>query len=275
MGLELHMGGDVSLPTPLVIRRNPDASDESLVDLNEDQKAASDKAIGEVIGAVQFVREGVKDDSLTVSRRHNCLYVAKADLKRVFTLLGEDDSEKTENDMLRSALQAANAEVGRLKLEMSRGVGLEAVSHKLTALDKVVERWWKSLGFGYTDGKFLARYSNPHYKVTLSGHLDLYPGCSEEDTPVSAKARKTQTAAELAKVCDMADGNGEDKHVLDTPRSRQYLTEQLMARFPGAFVTEFRSMALGWHGKTGFYIRELEVHIPIQSIREIDENPTV
>jgi hypothetical protein len=206
-------------------------------------------------------------NELQVQNRYNCLYIAQSELKRIFTLLGEERNKDAE-DLMRENLHLAQRENQRLREEMAKGVTPEAVTNKLSVMNKLVERWWKSLGFSLVDGKFLARYSQPTFHATLSGMLDRHAWTSEEDTPVSATARKMQTIEELGTHVDIVDSGSGDPKVLDTPRSREYLSQQLEQRFPGSWVTEWRSMALGWHGSKGSFIREVEVHIPIQSLTE-------
>jgi len=236
----------------------------SKVYLNEDQKVASLKAIAEVIDALQTIRDGITKNELIAINRHNCLYVAEGDMKRIFKLLGEDH-EQTELDRIRELHKNAQLEISRLKSEMASGVSLESVAHKLSDLNKIVEQWWKSLGFLHADGYFVARYSEPCYNAKLSAILNYWVGSSDEDTPVTTANRKKKTLDELTEVCDIIESHtSQDRKFADTLKNRQFLNEQLISRFSNARITEFRSMN---DGNGTYFIREIEVFIPIPSIK--------
>lgn len=245
------------------------SSDELLV-LDADAKAASLKALEDIFGALGFLHEQIKKNTCQISTRFNCISLGNRHLERLGKLLGSDEDKKQEQERDVSMIRAANLEAERLRRELGKAVSVEAIGHKLQDLSQVVYHWWKGLGFMYSKGSFEGHFRGGDYHVELSCYIDPTERSIMEDKPVTAKEVKAQLIKELGEQIDLDTETDTMIHVIDTPKSRDWIFGKLQERFPTVRISEIKSFPI--HKMPGkFMIREIQAYIPIQDIEEEDE----
>lgn len=245
--------------------------DDTPIQLSEDAKAASLKAIVAARDSLTFVADFIKNGSLSVSTRFNGFGVAQSNLNEAKKLLGgeDDDRQNRESDLYH--LRMANQENQRLREEMAKGVTTEAVAHKLYALHKIVYDWWNKLGFNYSKGHFDGHGHGAYYTVEFSVHLDDM-SFSHDPEPVTTKKKKKEKIVSLKDVIDLIyeDGDRSMQHVVDTPKTRAWILNQLKTRFPSIRIVDIRLNPI--HKSDLFAFREIKAYIDIDEIEEVDDD---
>lgn len=245
--------------------------DDSPIKLSEDTQAASLKAIVSARDALSFVAEFIQKNTMTVSTRFNGLGVAQHRLDDIKKLLGGDEDDKQNRETDLQHLRAANAENQRLREQMAKGVTPEAVGHKLYQLHKIVYDWWQHLGFSYSKGHFDGHGHGGFYTVEFSVHLDDMT-FTEDPEPVTTKKKKKAKIANLSEVIDITheDGDRSTQYVIDSPKSRAWIVNQLKTRFPSIRIVDIRLMPI--HKSDHFFLREIKAYIDIDEIEEPDDD---
>lgn len=249
-----------------MFERPENASDETIIELDADKKAASIKAAADAYHSLYFLHELIGKDKLSIAMRFSCIGVAEAHINRLKLLLGSKSDEEQEAELNANLLRQANIENHRLREEMGKSVSLEVLGLALYPLQQEVYEWWQKLGFSFMEGEFKGWSSGASLYARLSCYLDKHASCIEEDQPVTAVAKKRKRIDELALLVDIDTPRNDDPRVMDTPRSREWIVSQILERFPGTRVSEWKSH--GVRDRAEGSLRDISVVIPIQSIRE-------
>lgn len=240
-------------PNPFEMPANH--GDDTPVILSVDVKSDAEGALCELAAATEFLMGYIRENTLTKSIRFNGLYAAASALDRAKQTLGgaEDDAQTI---VLRSQqLREANTEIRRIRDEMAAGVSNEAVGLKLYPWYRLVYDWWISIGFGFMEAHFTAGPTGGHLVGKFSCMLGRVTGeaCTEE------------AAAALAAGVDMhkAYGAQSDLTLQDTPRTREWLIQQLQRRFPGAYRPDWEV----YGGRSDAdSIRYMTARIPVEAL---------
>jgi hypothetical protein len=218
-----------SMPTP--------HGDMSPVELTATNKNMALEKIRDAYGALAYLRDTINDNRLKVADRYNglsCLVGYIRDLKEA---VGSEVDDLTEQAHVSKQFRAANQEIHRLKQQIGAAVSSEAVGHKLTALERAVSDWWKSIGFAYCTGKA----QSTSYCVEFS--------CSLDDD--------SDLVAEL----DVTDRRG-DPIVLHNDKNCGIILGRIQERFPGFRLWKIESI----FQQSGLGLRHIEGWIPLHEI---------
>lgn len=251
--------------------RSEASGDNTLLSLNEDEKAVSLKSLSDMRHALAFFQEMLSKDEATVGIRHNTLSVVRSELTHIGKFIGSDKDEENERKSLIQRIKDLNLEKEELRKELGQGVTAHAITSKLKLINSLVGEWWSQLGFGTIKGEFANYWINMQpmlaWHGTLSVYLSEYCG-SFEEKPVTTKANKKQRIIDLQKELDLSEGDMPDKYVLENEKNRIWFVKEIQSRFPNAVINEWKSTSF-YRSNGRFQIREIEVYIPISDIEEI------
>lgn len=200
----------------------------------------------EVYSAVAAVYDDIKNDRLSVGMRYNCLGIANRRLAALGAALGRAEDVVQEQAHKLNLLREANTEIARLRGQLAAGVTPDSVSAKLEALNNAVRDWWRPFSFGSMTGRFLPRWGGAEFLATF--RVGGYEG-----------SESVQAG------CDTVAADG-DVHIVDSDKTRQYLTGLFTTRFPGSKIQRWESR--GVHAGDGRLAQpwEIEVVIPLGAI---------
>lgn len=231
-------------------------ADTTLVVLDAAAKPRILRTISGVADALAFIHARVTHDSLTVQDRFNTLVVAFAQLQQARALLGGSEDEQQTNELRRRQLREANDEIQRLRELVAGAVTNESLGLKLYPLHRLAYTWWQSLGFSHMETHFIGWASGGY----LVGKCSCLLGSVRGDDGAPATLQTL-----LASVDTHTPRHG-DHEVRDTPRTREWLVQQLQTRFPG---TEHPDWEAGGRRNGYATLRYMTIRVPVTALQPL------
>lgn len=137
-------------------------------------------------------------------------------------------------------LRQANERIAALESQLGQCVSGETIKHGLKNLAEKLNAWWDMEGFGYIQELVFNPYG---CKLKLSCGLSGAGLGLLGDTPVTDRENYQRWLGKLqAKGFTLINtARSKDPHVLDTPRARELLMDNIASRFPSSRLSGFES----------------------------------
>lgn len=192
-----------------------------------------------------FLSELLEAGTCSPSSVDTHMRLTRSQYEDLSAMLGGKDVMDAEHAETTRMLRDANARLARMEQAAGEKTSFEAVMAGFKALCDAFDSWYSLSGFEYAK----TEYSKYGLRAEVSHELDLYE--SDEDRAMSHFGDKALKSAimschkgvDFGKLDLRVDGTRYE--LLDTEKNRKYLKKFVAASFPGAHVSDFRSMRDG------------------------------
>jgi len=210
---------------------------ESLVILNEDQKAVALKELQELYSAAAHLYETVKKGELSLEMRRVLCSLCESYTGKVSTVLGYDSDLARELEERFADIRTANMRIHELERQLGCCDITNVLPQKLKALSKSIRDWWRKEGFGHVSDIRFTEYVYIHVKLNC---LVMNYGDSMSDEPVTQARTRKQWIEDLKARWNLFQPEAREWSALFDDHNRDELMRTIAARFPSATMTEIR-----------------------------------
>lgn len=240
--------------------------DDSLLNLTADNKQLAIKNISDLIGVLDWVRSGIKDNSATIGQRESALSLTRSHVKDLHKIVGGEEYVNKEVERSNALCRAAHQKLHDLRKEMGDTTPLSGVVSKVYELKNKIDGWWEDLGF--SSGRvprILSWQSSMIFECELVCRIKEYIS-SYSTTPVADQEKLDKRKVELEKLLEVYI-DPQDKtstHILDSEKNRAFFQNVLTTRFPKSYIKSFKNMS--YQGKPIIILSEIQASIYAEDI---------
>jgi hypothetical protein len=254
---------------PLSLRLPDDPTPLSLSeDATERFKRVSSK-IRDTLGYLAELTLGSGSSKTTIGTTHTGVSLIESYSKELSGIFGYEGALAKEFEQRHGDIRRANQHIRELEKRLGETQPLDALPGLIDRSEKIVQKWWGSLGFGYIhEWKFTG-----HGILICTMHAEFSYFGYDSDQPVSRKQtlleRIQQHEEEGLEVLPGENPShpDTDRHIKDTENNRGYLLNLLNARFPKARISKWESWSVDHREPENLYqIRSFEAVIPYDDL---------
>jgi hypothetical protein len=256
------------------LKFDPALSDETPVELNQNQKSTALNEIMQSIHALKYLHELIAKNQLTVATRVATMGCSESYLQSVSEALGYNGDLAKQKEERHSQLKAANTEIRRLEALVGSSKPMDGLPELLSNLTKTFKDYWQEeLGLGSVydsplddddkHGGIGAGWGRAYYDAVLHCSFDVLGRSSirYSKTPESDKEEQKEWFEQMNKQLDLHIEDNDYAQLKDTPRNRKWIAKKLIKRFPSLEITGW-TIKQGWKAPEGTYIiRSLRIRI--------------
>lgn len=234
--------------------------DDTLIDLNPDQKLTIENAIKELYSTLADFQQFVKSNTLSIGIRDTLLELMYGRSGNLYKLFDLSPDSKTEE--LYGIIRGLNQQLRDLHEKQAEKIVPGMIGTKLYELNHAIYDWWKGLGFSY------CKSVPSFYTGKLSFMVDFSVSVNDRvssytNTPVTDQEEIDDKIDNLGKELELFQYDRE-WHVEDNDNNREWFKRRLSDRFPGSEIYRFESHVERGSGK--FSITKIDGNIRGETI---------
>jgi len=214
------------------------------VELNADKIAVMNKSISEIYGALRFVSDLIKSNSLTTERAYNAISVAENELERIGKQVNIETHKAAQEESRCRNMRALNEKIREMEADLAKACPNDIIPPKLAALKKGF--CIKVAETGVCHERFGESTFEANYADYVSLNCQLRFGVHEfntrySDTPESDKISFEEEVKILEKEYDLSphERGENDRWFLDTDKNKDAFLNKMRLVYPSFEVLEW------------------------------------
>ncbi|EJP82295.1 hypothetical protein P5815_29370 [Bacillus cereus] len=141
---------------------------ETLVVLNEDQKAVTLKRLKDLCFTAQQMHEWLSEDKLTEEMKGTLISLSESHISVIAKETNYESDLARERDRRSNDLRNANLRIRELEEKMADMKPIDGLSEQLNALTNKIKGWWREIGFNYISEMTFTEYGGLDVKFAFS-----------------------------------------------------------------------------------------------------------
>jgi len=214
--------------------------DQSIVVLNDDQKAIAMKATKELIHGASFIHEMVKGGKLTIEMRNTMCGLLDHYTKEICEPLGYSSEAAQRIEENHAEIRKLNGKIHKLEHQLGEAAPIDTVPNLLRNLFDDVSDWWKNKGMGWIHELNYGPYGNVNLHFSFAFD-HIFTGSK---TPVSDKKSNDDNIASLKEQGFIFVVDERDHRLLDCDKNRELLMRLLTTRFPSIQIEFWKNRSV-------------------------------
>ncbi|EJQ01690.1 hypothetical protein [Bacillus cereus] len=202
---------------------------ETLVVLNEDQKAVTLKRLKDLYFTAQQMHEWLSKDKLTEEMKGTLISLSESHISVIAKETNYESDLSRERERRSNDLRNANLRIRELEKKMADMKPIDGLSEQLNALTNKIKGWWREIGFNHISEMTFTEYGGLDVKFAFS--LTRFSRIFSKK-PISDKKDEVDKIQQLRDRGFVLIKEDNELQLVDNDNNKKLLISLLEERFP-------------------------------------------
>ncbi|HDR3509395.1 TPA: hypothetical protein ACTZ1F_002764 [Bacillus cereus] len=206
---------------------------ETLVVLNEDQKAVTLKGLKDLYFTAQQMHEWLSKDKLTEEMKGTLISLSESHISVIAKETNYESDLSRERERRSNDLRNANLRIRELEKKMADMKPIDGLSEQLNALTNKIKGWWREIGFNHISKMTFTEYGGLDVKFAFS--LTRFSRIFSKK-PISDKKDEVDKIQQLRDRGFVLIKEDNELQLVDNDTNKKLLISLLEERFPSISI---------------------------------------
>lgn len=206
---------------------------ETLVVLNEDQKAVTLKRLKDLYFTAQQMHEWLSKDKLTEEMKGTLISLSESHISVIAKETNYESDLSRERERRSNDLRNANLRIRELEKKMADMKPIDGLSEQLNALTNKIKGWWREIGFNHISEMTFTEYGGLDVKFAFS--LTRFSRIFSKK-PISDKKDEVDKIQQLRDRGFVLIKEDNELQLVDNDTNKKLLISLLEERFPSISI---------------------------------------